>query len=129
MSVFEKDYVMRIIHEVIRVLIKAIYGEDIDKEMYVVREETKEQGKLLKKLTDEGKIEEAENQLLDGIEQGSGWDLEDALLFYGYLNQKDDKFLEAHHFSRKEIIEGIRYAANYYGYGSMAESLLEEAEE
>lgn len=51
---------------------------------------------------------------------------EAALMFYGYLNEKDNEFLEAYHFSRKEVIEGIQYTAKYYGYESMTDSLLED---
>lgn len=125
----EKDYVMRLVHEMIRTLIRLIFHKDIDKgEELVFDEESRQRNELLKKLIDDGEIEEAENRLLDGMENGSGVTFEVALMFYEYLNGKTNDFLESHNFSRKEVIEGIRYVSGYYGYGSMAESLLEEME-
>lgn len=127
MGAVEKDYIMRLIHEVIRTLIKLIFGKDINEGTELVfREEYKEWGEQLKELIDDGKIDEAENRLLDEMENGSAVDLEAALTFYAYLNEKDNEFLESHHFSRKEVMEGIRYACEHYGYGSMAQSLLEQ---
>ena len=83
----------------------------------------------LKRLIDAGKIGDAEDQLWEGIEEGNGTNFEMSLMFYEYLNEKSSDFLEEHQFSRKEIIEGIRYVSGCYGYGGMAEPLLENVEE
>lgn len=126
----EKDYVMRIVHEMIRTLIRLIFQKDIDEgEEIIFDEETRQRNELLKKLIDAGEIEEAENRLLDEMEHGSGVTLEAALMFYEYLNGKTNDFLESHNFSRKEVIEGVCYVSSHYGYGSMAESLMEEGME
>lgn len=58
-------------------------------------------------MVDEGYINEAENHLYamtDGVDMQK---LQTALLFYAYLNEKEDDFLEAHRFSRAEIRMGI----------------------
>lgn len=124
---FEQDYVMRLVHEVIRTLIKLIFQKDIDDdEEYIFNEQTKQKYELLKKLVDEGEIEEAENRLMEDLDNEKALNFETALMFYGYLNEKDNEFLETHHFSRKEVIEGIQFVAKHYGYESMADSLLED---
>lgn len=53
-------------------------------------------------MIDEGEINEAENELLEGINANSMKDYELVLWFYAYLNEKDNAFLEIHNFSRKE---------------------------
>lgn len=40
-----------------------------------------------------------------------------ALLFYSYLNDKTDEFLEANDFSREEIILGIENVTDRFGFG------------
>ena len=67
----EKDYVMRIVHEMIRTLIRLIFQKDIDEgEEIIFSEEARQRNELLKKLIDAGEIEEAENRLLDEMENG-----------------------------------------------------------
>lgn len=52
--------------------------------------------------------------------------LETALLFYSYLNDKTDEFLEEHNFSRDEIISGLKDVVGRYGLNGMADVFLEE---
>ena len=73
------------------------------------------------RMVDNGKINEAENELIDYIEQnvlyrttgenGGNKDdlqvLEMALCVYGYMNDKDDSFLHEYDYSREEIRDGI----------------------
>lgn len=47
-----------------------------------------------------------------------------ALMFYLYLNEKDIGFIEEHNFSKKEIIDGLKYVSEIYGYGGIANALL-----
>lgn len=49
-----------------------------------------------------------------------------ALLFYSYLNDKPDKFLESNDFSREEIKLGIERVASALGLGSVAEMFLKD---
>lgn len=126
----EKDYIMRLIHEVIRTLIRLIFHIDINKwddSMYGDKQR-QERFRKLADLIDQGRIDEAENQLLDGLNAVDMKDYELALRFYGYLNEKDGDFLEAHDFSRGEIVEGLKLLGKMFGYRSMTESLLEDIE-
>ena len=122
----EQDYVMRLIHEVIRTLIRLVCGIDMDQrdELHIpprIRE------RYLKwtAMIEDGQINEAENLLLDSLDPEDGQDFQLAMLFYEYLNQKDDDFLMSHRYSREEVLEGIKYAANLCGCGYMAEALLD----
>lgn len=124
----EKDYVMRLIYEVIRALLRMIFHVDIEKKNgYLFEEEQRRQRyEELTGLVEQGKINEAENLLFQGMNVYEQRDLELALYFYAYLNEKDQEFLESHDFSRREVAEGIRLVCRLYGFETMAESLLDE---
>ncbi len=122
----DKDYVMRIVHEWIRMLIRVIFNRDIDKEEdKVIPLEVAEKFRKLTAMIDDGEINEAENQLLDGLEEGNRAYFEMALLFYEKLGAKTDEFLEAHDYSRQEVVDGLKYVVNYYGYGSVLDAFTE----
>lgn len=125
---FEQDYIMRLIKEMVRTLLKLLFHIDTDsqtKELLKEREE-KETLNALLELADEGEINEAENRLYDLISEGNMSALETALLFYSYLNDKTDEFLEEHNFSRDEIISGLKDVVGRYGLNGMADVFLEE---
>ena len=127
MGMIEKDYIMRLTYEIIRTLLRLIFGIDLEKKAGPLFEEEKlaERYETLRELIESGKVE-AENRLLGELNVYDRRDLELALYFYAYLNEKDSDFLEEHNFSRREIAEGIRMVCSLFGYGSMAESLLDE---
>lgn len=123
----EKDYYMRIVHELVRMLIRLVFGKDIDKdEEEAVPLEVLEQHKKLTSMIDDGEINEAENLLLDGLQQDSRAYFELALMFYEKLNGKTDEFLEEHDYSREEVIDGIKYVVDFYGYGSLMDAFVDE---
>lgn len=123
----EKDYIMRLIHELIRTLMKLLCGVDLDRREEDVLPATRK-GRYLsfRQMIDDGDINEAENLLQEGLDIHDKADLELALLFYHYLNQKDDEFLKVHNFSREEIQDGVAYVVDLYGYGSMLGAFLED---
>lgn len=123
---FKKDYVMRLIQEGVRATLKLLFNIDTDKEEKLVfteqeRETTYDE---LLELINDGKINEAENKLLGELDPKDMEYYKMALMFYSYLNEKDIDFLEEHDFSKNEIIDGLKYVSNIYGYGSMAGALL-----
>ena len=77
-------------------------------------------------LADNGKIDEAENQLYEMTCDGDRQNLEIGLLFYYHLNGKDDEFLEASNFSREEIMMGIQDLAERYNLSGIAEAFRTE---
>ena len=68
----EKDYYMRIVHEMVRMLIRLVFGKDIDRnDEEAVPLEVIDRYRKLTAMADDGDINEAENLLLDGLDQGS----------------------------------------------------------
>ena len=123
----EKDYYMRVVHELVRTLIRLVFRKEIDKdEEKMVPLEVLEQYKKLTAMIDDGQINEAENLLLDGMEVDSRAYFELALLFYEKLNAKTDEFLEEHDYSREEVLDGIKYVVDFYGYGSLMDAFVDE---
>lgn len=123
---FKKDYVMRLIQEAVRATLKLLFNIDTDKEEELVfseRERETTYDELLELIND-GKINEAENKLLGELDPKDMEYYKMALMFYSYLNEKDIDFLEEHDFSKNEIIDGLKYVSDIYGYGSMAGALL-----
>lgn len=125
----DKDYVMRIIHEWIRTLIKLIFNKDIDQDNDTeIPLEVMERYRKLIAMIDDGEINEAENILLDGLKEGDRAYFEMSLLFYEKLSGKTDEFLAEHDYSREEVVDGLKYVVNYYGYGSLLEAFTEDIE-
>ena len=123
----EKDYYMRIVHELVRMLIRLVFNKDIDRdEEEAVPLEVLEKYKKLISMIDDGQINEAENLLLDGLEADSRAYFELALMFYEKLNGKTDEFLEEHEYSREEVTDGIKYVVDFYGYGSLMDAFVDE---
>ena len=124
---FEQDYVMRIIKEMVRAILKLLFNIDTDSPSTELLEDEKEQQKLdaLLDMVDAGSINEAENIIYEITENGDKVNLEIALLFYSYLNDKSDDFLEEHNFSRDEIKSGLKDIFSRYGVGSFTEMFLQ----
>lgn len=123
----EKDYYMRIVHELVRMLIRLVFNKDIDRDgEEAVPLEVLEKYKKLISMIDDGQINEAENLLLDGLEPDSRAYFELALMFYEKLNGKTDEFLEEHDYSREEVTDGIKYVVDFYGYGSLMDAFVDE---
>ncbi|MCH5280882.1 MAG: hypothetical protein J1E61_05380 [Lachnospiraceae bacterium] len=123
---FEQDYIMRLIKEMIRAILKALFDIDTASPTTELLEQAEEKSVLesLLDMIDEGKINDAENRLSDILATGGREKLKTALLFYSYLNDKDDAFLKEHDFSREEIKLGISRAVSGYGLDGIAELFL-----
>lgn len=78
---------------------------------------TEEQQTLdeLLELIDDGLINKAENRIYEIPEDRKMTNLEIALLFYSYLNDKPDEFLEEHNYCRDEIKSELRDSTVRYG--------------
>lgn len=123
----DQDYVMRIVHEWIRTLIRLIFNKDIDKgDDADIPLEVMEQFRKLRAMIDDGEINEAENILLEGLREGDRAYFEMSLLFYEKLGGKTDEFLAGHDYSREEVVDGLKYVVNYYGYTSLLEAFTED---
>jgi polysaccharide pyruvyl transferase WcaK-like protein len=107
----EKDYIMRMIKEMVRVLFSLMFGKK-----YVSVELEKENkyevsGKNLKDfldMIDSGQINKAENILLDNIDYTNNDDVMAAALFYQYLSEKDSEFLINNNYTKEEVLSGFK---------------------
>ena len=118
----EKDYIMRMIKEMVRILFSLIYGKK-----YVSVELEKENkyevsGKNLKSfldMTDSGQINEAENILLDNIDYANNDEVMAAALFYQYLSEKDSVFLINNNYTKEEVLSGFKQLLVQSGYNNL----------
>ena len=118
----EKDYIMRMIKEMVRILFSLIYGKK-----YVSVELEKENkyevsGKNLKSfldMIDSGQINEAENILLDNIDYANNDEVMAAALFYQYLSEKDSVFLINNNYTKEEVLSGFKQLLVQSGYNNL----------
>ena len=118
----EKDYIMRMIKEMVRVLFSLVFGKK-----YVSVELEKENkyevsGKNLKNfldMIDLGQINEAENILLDSIDYTNNNEVIEVALFYQYLSEKDNKFLENNNYTKEEVLSGFKQLLMKSGYSDL----------
>lgn len=124
----KEDYIMRQIKEMIRAVLKLIFNIDSESPAIETIKDVESQKFItdLYRLIDSGEINEAEDWLFDNIDENNRQDLVVALLFYSYLNNKDNDFLESNDFSRDEINLGLRSVVSKYGLSSMADTFFEE---
>lgn len=123
---FEQDYVMRLIKEMVRAILKLLFNIDAESPSAELLENKEEKETLenLLDMVDAGKINEAENRLYDLINDVDMGSLEIALLFYSHLNDKTDEFLEENDFCREEIKLGMENVVDAFGLGSIAKIFL-----
>ena len=123
---FEQDYVMRLIKEMVRAILKLLFNIDTESPTIELLENKEEKETLenLIDMVDAGEINEAENRLYDLISATDMNSMEVAILFYSYLNDKTDDFLEANDFSRDEIKIGMENVADNFGLNSIAKMFL-----
>ena len=118
----EKDYIMRMIKEMVRVLFSLAFGKK-----YVSVELEKENkyevsGKNLKNflnMIDLGQINEAENILLDSIDYTNKNEVMAVALFYQYLSEKDNQFLENNNYTKEEVLSGFKQLLVQSGYNNL----------
>lgn len=123
---FEQDYIMRIIKEMICAVLKLVFQIDAAApEEEMVKDAVRlENLKKLLAMMNNGDINKAENCLMEWTVSGKQEDLLMGLLFYSRLNEKTDDFLEEHAYSREEIQEGLEDLIAQYGLANLSEVFL-----
>lgn len=123
---FEQDYIMRQIHQIIEILMKVIFNiKNRYLSIDLIKDtETRETADDILKNADIGNINEAEKKLCELIENRTMDSLLAGLIFYSYLNEKDNDYLENNGFSRDEVENGIKHLLSEYGLGDMADIFL-----
>lgn len=125
----DKDYMMRIISEMIRMIAKLILGRDFDgnsEEDLPV--ELAVQYQRYVSMVDVGEIDTAEDLLLESLDAADTKYLEMGLMLYRHMNGKTELLLKEHDFSKDEILDGIKYLVDFYGYGNLMQTLVEDYE-
>lgn len=119
---------MRLIREMVRALLKLLFHIDTQSPTADMFEdaEMKKQAEYLQRLVDDGKINEAEQELFDMVDRNNRNILGVALVFYSYLNDKEDGWLTENGFSREEIKQGIEDIVSAYGIDGFGEIFLED---
>ena len=97
----EKDYIMRMIKEMVRVLFSLMFGKNL---------------KDFLDMIDSGEINEAENILLDSIDYTDRNEVMAAALFYQYLSEKDSEFLKNNNYTKEEVMSGFKQLLMQSGY-------------
>ncbi len=110
----------------VRAILKLLFNIDTESPTIELLENKEEKETLenLIDMVDAGEINEAENRLYDLISATDMNSMEVAILFYSYLNDKTDDFLEANDFSRDEIKLGMENVADNFGLNSIAKMFL-----
>lgn len=115
----EKDYIMRIIKEAVRVLFSLLFGKTYVSVEQELENKYEISGKTLNDLlemADDGDINEAENIVLSGIDYHNKNEVAAAALFYQHLSEKEECFLTANNYSAEEVLEGMKQIMQKSGY-------------
>lgn len=115
---FQRDYIMRMIHDMVRFIGHLLTGKELT--LYELDETVKatmwdDIYTRLIKLSDSGKINEAENLLYEDLDPNNQDFLLMGLSFYAHINEYTDDFLDSHDYSREEISQGIENLSAEYG--------------
>jgi len=130
----EKDYIMRIIKEMVRVLFSLMLGKQYKSVELPEAKKYEVSGKVLEefeKMVDQGLVNEAENILLENMDYTKKEEILAAILFYQYVGEKNNDFLTSHNYSKEEVLDGLNALAEKSGYGEVADIvnvLMTEAE-
>ena len=118
----EKDYIMRMIKEMVRILFSLIYGKkyvSVELEKENKYEVSGENLKSFLDMIDSGQINEAENILLDNIDYANNDEVMAAAFFYQYLSEKDSEFLINNNYTKEEVLSGFKQLLVQSGYNNL----------
>ena len=107
----EKDYIMRMIKEMVQVLFSLVFGKKYvsveleDENKYEVSGNTL---KYFFDMIDQGDINEAENLLLEDLDYTNKEEVMAAAFFYQHLSQKD--------YTKEEVLFGFKQLLEKSGY-------------
>lgn len=118
----EKDYIMRIIKEMARVLFSLMLGKAYQQVELPVENKFQVSGsnwKDFRAMIDRGEINEAENLFLEELDYSDREETAAAVLLYEYISEKGEDFLKAHNYSLEEALDGLKQLAEKAGYGDV----------
>lgn len=118
----EKDYIMRIIKEMVSALFSILLERkfvSVELELANKYEVSEKDLRDLLAMVDAGEINEAENLLLDGMDYANQDEVAAAALFYQYLSEKEEAFLLQNNYSKEEVLEGMKWVMQKAGYADL----------
>lgn len=118
----EKDYIMRVIKEMARVLFSLMLGKQYTSVELPNENQYEVSGKKLKDLlvmADNGEINDVENMILSNIDYSNRDNVIAAALFYEHLSEKEDEFLLQNNYSKEEVLAGMKQLIENAGYGNL----------
>ena len=118
----EKDYIMRMIKEMVRVLFSLAFGKkyvSVELEKENKYEVSGNNLKIFLNMIDLGQINEAENILLDSIDYTNKNEVMAVALFYQYLSEKDNQFLENNNYTKEEVLSDFKQLLMKSGYSDL----------
>lgn len=123
----EEDYILKLVQELVRSLLKMVFGIDSDAPTseLLEKEEDREHFNRLVQIVEQGNITDAEAEVIEATEDLSNEGLLLSLIFFHYLNEKSDRFLEDNGYDRVDLKESLRDIVTKYGYESMAMMFLQ----
>lgn len=122
----EKDYLMRMIKQVAKILFSLMLGKEYVQVAMEDENKFEVSGRKLdeyKAMVDRGEVNEAENFLLESIDYSSKDEVAAAVLFYQYVGEKGAAFLEQYNYTGEEALEGLKQLAERAGYGGVCDIL------
>lgn len=125
----ETGYVMLQIRLLIQALVKLLTGQTGEQmDSTLIEDEAAGKSMGLMDLAAQGRINEGENRLFAALEQSpkDAILLKEGLDFYGWLNDKEESWLQLFDFSHEEIRAGVRDLAVLMGQSVMADLVLDE---
>ena len=127
---FEQDYLMRQIKEFIAFMMKLLFGAELRTadELIDYQQNSGDGSGILFRMIDSGDIRQAEELLYESIQTKTADNLLKGYVFYQYLAQQEDEFLEAHDYSRRMIAEGVRRLAALFDASHLVSLFLPELE-
>lgn len=128
----EKDYMMRMIREISRVLFSIIFGKkytQVEPEHQSRFQVAGQPLNELKDMVDRGEINEAENILLEDMDYSDHAEVAAAAAFYQYLGEKSDTFLAQNDYSREEILDGLNRLVDEAGFSGIVDMLVDRRED
>jgi len=123
MADFERDYVMRVIRDMVRFVSTVVLGRtepvvDIDPVSKAQAADLPPASALyseLLELAEEGNVNDAEDLLYERLDSSDSSYLEAGLAFYQHLTGISDAQLEEWDYSREEILDGVHELCSQFG--------------
>ncbi len=115
---YQKDYLMRLIEDIVRIIARIFFGKDYISYQYVddmMLSKTDLWYLQMMELIEQRRLGEAEDILFDGIDTENRDHMSVALDVYLAMNALSDEELEDADFSREEIKDGLKKITGMFG--------------